>query len=267
MASNDDQCMKNLIPAMLGLIGLILSLTGGCWCTLGTLPVNESFTINNSTPTWLSAVSDVQFGLFGLQEVVIEGYSTDPDTLTLTIYTNTLCVDYPSGVSRDGSWSAAYGLQITTFVLTGIATMVLLASLCCLPLPGKAMSMMGVVFILAGVLFQGLVFLFYQSNLCVDNPIPQLGYLQDLGVYQKDCKLGSAGIILIVAIVFFFLTGIACCYVAKSAKNGGEGEAAPAEGKEVDQEAVPAEGKEGGQQDETAGEGDMESPEDAPAKE
>lgn len=142
---------------------------------------------------------------------------------TLTVYTGSVCVAYPAGTTRDSNWNAAYGLQIASLVLTGLTTLVLLGSLCGLPLSNGAMKVCGATLIIAGVLFQGLVFLFYQSNVCSNNPDLAIRSLQALGVYKTSCGLGPSGILVIVAIIVFFLTGLGCCAVSSKSSDDAEG--------------------------------------------
>ena len=149
----------------------------------------------------------------------------------ITAYPDTKCVPYGPESTRDGPWNAASGLQIASLALTGITALVLLFSHCCFRLSNAAMALCGVVLLLGGVLFQGLVFLFYTSAACTDHADWAIGEFQEAGVYNNSCSVGPGGILVCVAILIFFVTSLVCCISSRSIHSTEEGssdEAAPA---------------------------------------
>jgi hypothetical protein len=141
----------------------------------------------------------------------------------VAVYVESACVAYPSNVARDGSWNAAYGLQIASWTLSGLVWIVLL-SLLLRVVPnrrsahpsGGILVVCGCGIVLGGVLLQGLVFLFYQSDLCTNSPIAGIQVLQQMGVMEAECQMGSAAILLIAAMALYFVAGIAACWASRS---------------------------------------------------
>jgi hypothetical protein len=137
---------------------------------------------------------------------------------SVAVYVEDTCVAYPSYVARDGSWNAAYGLQIASWTISGVVWIVLLYLL----LVGRdrrtsgMLVVCGLGIVLGGVLLQGLVFVFYQSDLCTDSPIAGIHVLQQMGVMETECQMGSAATLLIVAMVLYFVAGIAACWAGRS---------------------------------------------------
>jgi hypothetical protein len=137
----------------------------------------------------------------------------------VAVYVENVCVPYPSSVSRDGSWNAAYGLQIASWTLSGLVWIVLLYRLLssrAKPQSGGILVVCGFGAVLGGVLLQGLAFLFYLSDLCTDSPIAGIQVLQQMGVMKTECQMGSAAILLIVAMALNFVAGIAACWAGRS---------------------------------------------------
>jgi hypothetical protein len=140
----------------------------------------------------------------------------------VAVYVENTCVAYPANVARDGSWTTAYGLQIASWALSGLAWIGLLWLLLFRPRQqppqrlGGILAVCGFGVVLGGVALQGLVFLFFQSDLCTDSPLPGIQQLQQMGVMQAECQLGSAAILLIAAMALYFVAGIAACAASRT---------------------------------------------------
>jgi hypothetical protein len=145
--------------------------------------------------------------------------TTSSSLASVAVYVENACVAYPSSVSRDKSWNAAYGLQIASWTLSGLVWTVLLYLLLFVRARRRSGGMLvvcGCGVMLGGVLLQGLVFVFYQSDLCTDSPIAGIQLLQHMGVMKTECQMGSAAILLIVAMALYFVAGIAACWAGRS---------------------------------------------------
>lgn len=113
------------------------------------------------------------------------------------------CVQYPSGYAVDSAWKATRAFSILATLLGGLFAVGLVLAPC-FRRSGSSANATGwtgsaFCFLVILPLFQGLTFLFLQTNLCQN----------DSNNSNIDCKLvsGTSGA-NIAAVIFWFLTGI-----------------------------------------------------------
>jgi hypothetical protein len=113
-------------------------------------------------------------------------------------------------VKLDTRWRSTMVLQMIGIAVGALICVGLLVSICC-EWSSNFYRMTGCVWILICTLFTGLSFLILDSILCTDNP-----YLREMEIqqfYDKDCKIASGSIMLIIGIVLMFLTGLVSCAI------------------------------------------------------
>jgi hypothetical protein len=228
--------IETCIPGFAGLIGLILSLAGGLWCRLVTIPVNPDF---NFSAVGVDAPPDIQYGLFGRRRLDLEGFSWDNSTMQFTVYYTSACYSFPEAVEKDRPWKSAVVMSIISYIWAAIFIAVLFVAGCTGGLSSKTLMFIGLNFSVIITTFMGLIFLFMNSKICTNNPFSDIGTLQGVGLYEDSCSLGSSGIMVIVAVVIYFLTGLGCCMLAKKGKSSDSEPAAPEKDEPVKDEQEP----------------------------
>jgi len=206
-----------------GILALFFTLFGNFWCeyadsTLTVTSVNQG---NSSTYSVSHGIWNYRYSTF---------YATQ-DQGTTYVYQYYSCAGYGDQVSADSKWNTAKAFTIIATVLGGIGVFVSCAAI---GMP-KLWKLVSLLFLIA-TLSQGLTFLFFQSNACVDAPPVETQGTSGLFELQFDqCGLGSAAILGIVATCLWFVSALAAVMAAKKAK------AEPAEEAEVAEKVEPAE--------------------------
>jgi hypothetical protein len=174
-----------------------------CRCT--------TFQIKNNSPNPELAIfgerfETFEFGLFFIQKYELVG------TINQELVFVDSCINYPDEIYDtsivDIKWQAAIVLQIVSWAIGLILIINLFASVC-VPYSPHTFRLIGLGFVLISCLFEGLIFLVFDSILCSDNPV-----LDFLGVeenYQTECKLGNGSSMVFISTFGYFITGLGCC--------------------------------------------------------
>jgi hypothetical protein len=117
------------------------------------------------------------------------------------------CVDYPDGSEFDTKWESARALSITSWLLSGLATVFICAGCCTLTFQNKGKILGG--FFLMITTFQGLTLLVLKSANCTaeDNSV----FLKFPGLrqyYADSCTMSRGAHMNIAATVFYFLAAV-----------------------------------------------------------
>jgi hypothetical protein len=191
-----------------------------------------TFQIKSDSPnSELGRFETFEFGLFFIQKYELVG------TVNQELVFISTCIDYPDEIGSsalDSKWKAAIVLQIVSWVSGLILTVNLFVSVC-VPYSPHTFGFIGLGFILICCLFEGLIFLVFDSILCTDNPV-----LDFLGVeenYETECKLGNGSSMVFISLFGYFITGLACCCLGGQ-KGGTEDEMVSAK---LDEEPVKVE--------------------------
>jgi len=200
-----------------GVIAFFFTVLSNFWCqyALSTLTVTN---VNQGNSSDFS----VAHGIWNYRYSTLY-YTPDTSTSTTTVYQYYGCAGYGDEVSADSKWNSAKAFTIIATVLGGIGVIVSSTAIC---IP-KLWKLVSPLFFIATI-SQGLTFLFFQSNGCVDAPPVETQGTS--GVYDlqfSQCGLGSAAILGIVAACLWFISALAAVMAAKKAK------AEPAEEGEV----------------------------------
>jgi hypothetical protein len=95
------------------------------------------------------------------------------------------------------SWVIGLILVVALFVST------------CVPYSPHVFGIIGLGFVFICCLFEGLIFIVFDSVLCTDNPV--LAFLGVEENYDTECKLGGGSAMIFLALFGYFFAGIACC--------------------------------------------------------
>jgi hypothetical protein len=176
-----------------------------CRCT--------TFQIKSDSPnTDLGRFETFEFGLFFIRKYELVGTVNQE-----LLFINT-CIEYPDDISTlDKKWRAAIILQIASWVIGLILIVALFVSACMGPYPPHAFGIIGLGFVLICCLFEGLIFLVFDSTLCTDNPV--LAFLGVEENYNTECGLGNGSSMVFISLFGYFITGLICCCLG--GRNGG----------------------------------------------
>jgi hypothetical protein len=161
---------------------------------------------SDSANTDLGRFETFEFGLFFIQKYEFVG------TLNQELVFVSTCVEYPDEFydtsTLDNKWKAAIVLQVVSWVI-GLILVVALFVSTCVPYSPHVFGIIGLGFVLICCLFEGLIFLVFDSILCTDNPV--LAYLGVEENYDTECGLATGSSMIFIALFGYFFTGIACC--------------------------------------------------------
>ena len=201
-----------------GFLSLVFSLSGGLWCRLVQITVTKEYS-NTGLP-------NKNLGLWKQQNLDFAGTIFNNRTRSVDVVVTWDCVNYSSRFFRDQFWKSSMGLQMATYVLASALSLLLLATLCGLRLSVTSMRIVGILFICGCSLFQGLIFLVLKSNLCSLHSASDgtsFDLMQGGGVYETHCVIGRGGVLVCIAVVGYFLTGLACLRLTLTKKSAGSG--------------------------------------------
>jgi hypothetical protein len=210
-----------------------------CRCTTFQIKSDSS---NPDLAIFEEGFETFKFGLFFIKKYELIGTINQQ-----LVFVNT-CINYPDEIYDtsilDSKWQAAIVLQIVSWAIGLILIINLFASVC-VPYSPHTFVLIGLGFVLICCLFEGLIFLVFESLLCTDNPV-----LDFLGVqenYETECKLGNGSSMAFISLFGYFITGLACCYLGRQ-KGGTEDERVPVKVEEavVDETVVEGEATETG---------------------
>jgi hypothetical protein len=180
---------------------LSASLLRFAYCRCTTFQIKS-----DSANTDLGRFETFEFGLFFIQKYEFVG------TLNQDLVFVSTCVEYPDDFydtsTLDNKWKAAIVLQVVSWVI-GLILVVALFVSTCVPYSPHVFGIIGLGFVLVCCLFEGMIFLVFDSILCTDNPV-----LSFLGVeenYNNECGLGYGSSMIFIALFGYFFTGITCC--------------------------------------------------------
>jgi Na+-transporting methylmalonyl-CoA/oxaloacetate decarboxylase gamma subunit len=188
-----------------------LSLANGCRCrTFEIKPLDSTLELPN-----------FYTGIFLYEK--IKGFVLDANTGE--IYLQDSCQQFPADVQTDARWRSARGLQYAGWA-TGMALTLTLFVSACSGCSQKVYRAIGCLYLLICCLFTGLIFLALDSDLCKDNYVLN-DYLPSrypmtwdkLGnpytLYRSDCEIGNGAIMIILACIGYFMTGISTCWLRR----------------------------------------------------
>jgi hypothetical protein len=123
------------------------------------------------------------------------------------------CREFLSDVKMDRTWRIVVGLQLSCWIMAVILSLFLLVSSCCRYSKSGYRSI-GILWLVTCCPASGLFFLLMaHGDLCKDNPvIRELLSHNNTGSdqpYEHECKLGRGGIVYIMGVAGFFVTGVA----------------------------------------------------------
>jgi hypothetical protein len=223
---------------MSGALSLIFSLTGGLWyaryyynnvnywvcssqstdsffsprCSVVKIVPSNTLRNNyNSTQynTQNSSLPNADLGLWRYKNIDLNGSSSWEQNNTFEIRDE--CVAYSSFVVKDSMWSTAIATLVASYAIGVLLTSMLLLSICGLRLSKRALTVIGILYMIVCNVLQGLSFLVMDSNLCHRSKDESLIYaLQLQGVYKPGCSISQGGILILIGMVFNTVTGVLC---------------------------------------------------------
>lgn len=185
---------SHIIAGICGVIAITCSLLSSFWC--------RSIAFQSSS----SDFPDVSYGIWRQRQVDVV-YVTNKDGTT--IEENASCEKYSDQVEMDSMWKASRAFSIVAPVLglfLIVSTLFVKNS--------SHWLVIAIVMMVFITLFQGLTMLIFQSNACDEIPLlyelesNPIRYAFVAIIYDGTCKLDSGSIANIVAIVFWFITGL-----------------------------------------------------------
>mmetsp|Transcript_1576 Transcript_1576/g.2316 ORF Transcript_1576/g.2316 Transcript_1576/m.2316 type:complete len:237 (+) Transcript_1576:191-901(+) len=197
------EMLMAFVPGAAATIALVLSFFSNFWCENVKFEPVGGETEENPT---------LSFGVFyekGLKE-------TNRGNITLV---GEACLRYDD-IQKDGNWTATMVFACIAFVIGGIGVIwTWLAP--CIYLSQKKWKLIGISYIFC-CLFQGLTFLFLNSNVCTDNQL-----VNSVGSpYPEECSWDVGTRMNIAAVVFWFVAGV---LMVKAIPNSGPPPTPPAE--------------------------------------
>ena len=159
---------------------------------------------------------DVQVGAWYTKGTEVIQVGTGSDA---TFFVREVCNSYSNDIEIDAKWKTVRAFSIMAPIIGSIAAVFVLFANCLYFFNAKTWKSMAMLFIVILTLFQGLTFLLLNSNACSENPLlaeaPPSGFAQDAWIsfidtaYKQDCTWDAGMTTNVVAVVSWFLTGVA----------------------------------------------------------
>jgi len=166
----------------------------------------------------------LETGIFTFR--AIAGINLDTDNGNLDLIVQDSCVAYPGELARwlDGGWKGAIVTQAIGWFLALIIIGILFSAACC-QCHKNFFRGIGAFILLVLCVFNGMIFIAMNSNLCTNNPLLWIlpldypdAFVGGPGSLTSSCKLGPASTMSIISTVCYFLSGIACCFLGRDDK-------------------------------------------------
>lgn len=197
-------------------LGLLLSLTGNIYC--------ETIAFQPNSVGEAQGFPHLAMGLWSVRRKAL--YKYDPIYDDPFFVVGNTCVDYPSGSEFDTKWESAIALSITSWVLSGLASIVICGSCCLGALQNKG-KILGCFFLLV-TLFQGLSLLVLASDGCTAETNPVFvkfpGLLEN---YADECSMSRGSKMNISSTVFYFVAALALLKMPVQDEQDSEDEISP----------------------------------------
>eukprot|EP00804_Cyclotella_cryptica_P024263 CCRYP_012543-RA/>CCRYP_012543-RA protein AED:0.32 eAED:0.32 QI:243/1/1/1/1/1/3/1091/255 len=182
-----------MAPGLLGALAFILSGFGGVYCKflshISTGGLEQPITINS--------------GIWYYQ-----GYAIVNTTVQGTVVLET-CNNYPDNVYIDPKWKSARAFATMALIIGGCVTFWGLLAGCLYP--NKAAYKLGGILMMLCCLFQGLTFLFLDSEACHNNSLTA-ALEQEISLinltFEDSCVLAAGGKCAIAATILWFLAAL-----------------------------------------------------------
>jgi hypothetical protein len=202
-----------------------------CRCTTFQIKSDYSPEPELAIPVFPERFETFEFGLFFIQKYELVG------TINQELVFVSTCIAYPDEIDTstlDSKWKAAIVLQIVNWVI-GLILIINLFVSACVPYSPHTFGLIGLGFVLICCLFEGLIFLVFDSILCTDNPVLDLLGVQEN--YETECTLGYGSSMVFISLLGYFITGLTCCCLGGQ-KRGTEDEIVSAK---LDEEPIKVE--------------------------
>lgn len=151
-------------------------------------------------------------------DVVFDGLTLDDldfNNLNVTMEKYDACKPYSNEILKDADiyWKGSMGFMCVSWLAGLILTLALFASSCC----GGNSSYyrtLGINILLFPLLFQGLIFLSMQSDLCEENPfLTELLQDQEAG---NSCEIGPSSGLIAGSMIGYFLAAVTTCCLGRT---------------------------------------------------
>lgn len=200
--SDQDKCIKTLkntcfswIPAIVASAAFICSLYFGFGCE----SIQFQPTSNNYNQ------GSLKFGPWNEMQVT---YQTNNVGQYTQVTTTKTCVAWQWGSNGnsmvDSKWKTVRAFTVIVAVIGGLLMLALWFVPCRAGRISKSTwSLVAAINSILLTLFQGLTFLFFQSNACINNTMANT-----LGLYNGKCAWDAGSTANVVSVVLWFLTGV-----------------------------------------------------------
>lgn len=202
-----------MIPPLIAIFAFMCTFIANYWC--------ETVKFETSVPSVLInganvALPDVQLGPWYKRETQTIQVSTGGQT---TIHAVDVCVAFSSTYVIDSKLKAVRAFSIIAPVIGGLLVIPLCFAPCFYFFSVSTWKIVAMLFLVIVTLFQGLTFLVLQSNACSVNPllaeappglVGQFAWETFIKTsYKSQCSWDAGSTTNVVAVVLWFLTGLA----------------------------------------------------------
>jgi hypothetical protein len=199
----DNQWCLHMIPALLSAFAFTTAALASFWCE------TVKFVPSEDTP---NSLPSLHFGIWYQRQTEVESIEVGDN---VRVVVRNTCVDYPGSIDIDSSWKTARAFSVMALLIGGLVTFALVLAPCAYSYAGKGRWQSLAIFCLVVLpLFQGLTFLLFQSDACLENPVVSNirnteDQQQGLDFYPDECEWDAGSSANVSAAVLWFVAGLA----------------------------------------------------------